>query len=322
MAPRTAQIVRTSLLLLGALGAGWLGSRLGGGGTTPAPSVQGETAAPTEQGKPRDIGPSVAPVGLATGRRTVVTREVSVAPSQAELLEGTRSPEERVRRARALLRSLDSLDRTEGLNLLHEEDPAQAIDVARALLHDRDVDLASPAARVLAMNKVMGAEDYEALGSIMRDGSLSPEARTAATGALMSSQRMADSSDIGRWFDAALESDVGWVRGSAVANVAQLPTEQAVPLLAKALKDADPQVAKGALMALVHGHGGEESLGTDPAAWQAWLVERKAAAEKKAADDYAMQNPKIERPAEAAQPTDEFAPTPDPPEVLDAPTQE
>lgn len=322
MSPRTAQIVRTSLLLLGALGAGWLGSRLGGGGSQSSPVVQGETAAQTEHARPRDLGPSMAPVGLPAGSRKVMAREIAVAPSQAELLEGTRSSEERARRARALLRSLDSLDRTEGLHLLHEEDPAQAIDVARSLLRERDVDLASPAARVLAMNKVMGAEDYEALGSIMKDGSLSPEARTAATGALMSAQRMADSGDIGRWYDAALESDVGWVRGSAVANVAQLPTEQAVPLLAKALKDPDPQVAKGALMALVHGHGGEESVGTDPAAWQAWLAERKAAAEKKAADDYAMQNPKIDRPAEATIPTDDFAPTPDAPIVPDGPAKE
>lgn len=326
MTPRAAQALRTSLLLVGALGAGWLGARIGGPGDaarSPAP----DTGAATERAaaeRPSARPPSVM-TGLPTARavtRRVVTREVPVFASHEELLDGADSPDARVTRARALLRSADAADRTEGLNLLYSLDPAQAVDQARTLLHDKDADLAIPAARVLTMEKQIGAEDYEALGSMMADGGLEPEARTGATGALMSALRITESEDIGRWYDTALQSDVAWVRGSAVANVAALPTEQAVPLLAKALGDADPQVANGAMMALTHGHGGDEKLGKDPAAWAGWLADRKAAVEKKAADDYAMRNPVIEQRPEDDKPTDEYPPTLDQPVVSDTPSQE
>jgi hypothetical protein len=100
----------------------------------------------------------------------------------------------------------------------------------------------------------------------------------------------------------ALESDATYVRGGTVAAVVPLPTEQAVPLLAKALSDPDERVAAGALNGLVHMHGGDPKLGKDPAAWARWLEERAALRERAAAEELAMRNPVIENPPEAAPP--------------------
>lgn len=301
MDAKATTIGKTTLLLAAAMGAGWLGARLGAPASPAAPPVSPAAAArpaePTaaEASAPRPTTAVTAPAA-ARPARPLPPLAPRARPTQwdqpppAPVLSGGEAADDKVRRARALLASADANERIDGLHILYAADPDQGMAEAHARLGDRDVALAGPAARVLALGSNLAADDVAAMEEMLADGSQTAEARTAVAGSLLGALRSTDSPALEGAFGKAIGSDVPWVRGAAVANVASLPSERAIPLLAQALGDPDEAVAKGAMSALVGLHGGDAKLGNDPGAWKRWWADRQAARAKTEAEAVALRD--------------------------------
>lgn len=268
---------------------GWAGGRLGGSQVGPGASQ------PMQEATVAAADPAPAGARPATPSRHLpaLPARGSLAParSQADLVAEPDS-DARERALVSLVRSGAKADRIEALTALHAEYPERAVEVAHDVIAERVPEVADHAARVLHVAKKFGPEDVAAMQSMVADTSLSDDDRTGANAAVMAMLRAQGGPELESWARKSLTSDVAWVRGSTVAAVATLPTLEAVPLLAEALDDPDPAVAAGALNALTGMHGGDAKLGTDPAAWKQWAVEREAARVKAEQDAVALRDAK------------------------------
>lgn len=288
---------RPSLLHWGALvgvaavvgaAAGWIGSRAG------AP----EPAAPPEAQVARDASEvrtaTAPPRAERAGRveaRTLPRRGAlripppprAAGPALPAILPsvtaevGGASDDDRVALVERMLRSADPADKWSAIDVLAGMDDPRAYDLARAAL--RDAQVATGAAHVLAQGPGLGDEDVAALRELMGDTGLPGGERAGYNAAVMAAMRAGKApGDLAAWARSTLASDAPEIRGSVVAHVVTLPSEQAVPLLIEALEDADPMVADGARNALIGAHGGDPELGHDAAGWSAWWERKRAGA--------------------------------------------
>jgi hypothetical protein len=286
--PKRPALLHWAVLLLaaGAVGggAGYLGSRAGAPDQPAAPPVAPQTdfarAAPTAQ--PASAG-LVRSAMEPPDRPQPVAQPAPIAaqmarPDRGWVHEGTpeQSPKELVQTAKALLASNDIATQWDAFPLLDMAATDDAYDLARQLLRD-DAELAPGAAQVLLGGPGLTDGEMARLEGIVADTSLPPELRAGTNAlAIQALRKRPDPAGVVAYARKALAADAATVRGSAVAGIATLPSEQAVPLLIQAVGDSDPGVANGALSALKGMHQGDPQLGPDKAAWQEWWEKRQA----------------------------------------------
>ncbi|GMU41994.1 MAG: hypothetical protein AMXMBFR23_28600 [Chloroflexota bacterium] len=267
--------------------AGWLGSRAGRTESPPPIPAAPQQEEPVSARPTPAVQPAVSrqlglppPIALPP-RETPRPKAGGPAPLPAVLPSVTSqiadsTADQRLATAESLLARGTPADKWDAVNVLAGTKDPRAYDLARRLVRDKDLDVATGAAHVLAMGPGLAGEDVQALKDMMGDASIIGGERAGYNAAIMSAMRMGKApGDLIAHAMKALESDASEVRGSVVANVVTLPSDAAVPVLVKALSDANGDVANGAWLALVHGHGGDPELGKDPAAWAAWWEKNK-----------------------------------------------
>lgn len=302
-------------------GAGWLGSRAGAPQSAPAPSapavqapIPAETAAraATTTAATRSAAPTLPPAGSL--RKIAGPRAGGPAPLPATLPSITadiagESNDARITLAERMVRSNDPAEKWDAINVLAGTDDPRAWDIARRVVREKDIDIATGAAHVLSQGPGLGDEDVTALEQMMKNTEVPGGERAGYNAVVMAAMRDGKApGDLAAWAHKALAADAPEIRGSVVANVAPLPSEQAVPLLIEALGDSDELVAEGARNALVFAHGGDQAFGKDAAAWEDWWEKKRTGALE----------PQV--PAVAPLPEGFVRPENDPPPMEAAPT--
>ena len=263
--------------------AGYFGSRMGR--VTPEPAMERpEQATPAAREAPRSTPPAPV-VRSRAALRTPTASPPAPTPGRVAALPSAQAainalpPERRLEAAEELVRSSDPNERREGFNAVLDLDSERGVALAREMVEAGDPDLAPFGVRALIRGPGAEGVDLSAIESLVKDDDNPDDLRAGMNAAVMAALIQSKSPDLATYAKEALSSNASVVRGSVVANVAMLPTAQAFPILIEALDDPAPQVAAGALRALVDFHGGNEKLGKDKAAWENWYEEREKEAE-------------------------------------------